>query len=259
MHSSQLFPPSCYSRFVAITIAIATILLSIPTAVAQQTLGSMNGTVTDISGAVVQGASVKARALATNLEVSATSKPDGSFSIADLPIGTYEVSIIKEGFEKAVYPQIVVQGNRTTTLNGHLHPGATSETVTVEATPLLNQTDTTTGYTLNEVQIQDTPLGTGSFTQLAILSPGVSADLLNTAGTNAGLGNQAIWANGQRDTSNSFSVNGVNANNIFNGKSSSQVSSARFTANTGQSSAGDGDTRTNTSVYDAIGQSLPTP
>src|SRR5579871_40069 len=262
MHSSQLFPPSCYSRFVAITIAIATILLSIPTAVAQQTLGSMNGTVTDISGAVVQGASVKARALATNLEVSATSKPDGSFSIADLPIGTYEVSIIKEGFEKAVYQQIVVQGNRTTTLNGHLHPGATSETVTVEATPLLNQTDTTTGYTLNEVQIQDTPLGTGSFTQLAILSPGVSADLLNTAGTNAGLGNQAIWANGQRDTSNSFTVNGVDANNIFNGKSTSQVTSSRVAVNIGENGNGNnpsGEIVTSTSVYGAIGQAMPSP
>lgn len=67
--------------------------------------------------------------------------------------------------------------------------------------PDWNETDTTTGYTLNELQITEMPLGTGSFTQLAILSPGVSADLLNTAGTNAGLGNQAIWANGQRDTS----------------------------------------------------------
>ena len=53
-------------------------------AFSQQTLGSMNGTVTDSSGAVVQGVSVKARATATNLEVTATSKGDGSFSIADL-------------------------------------------------------------------------------------------------------------------------------------------------------------------------------
>ena len=51
----------------------------------------------------------------------------------------------------------------------------------------------------------------------------------------------------------------MNANNIFNGKSSSQVASSRFTSNTGQTSLGDGDTRTNTSVYDAIGQAIPTP
>lgn len=51
-------------------------------ALGQQTLGSMNGTVTNISGAVMQGANVKARAVATNLEVTAQTKNDGSFSFA---------------------------------------------------------------------------------------------------------------------------------------------------------------------------------
>jgi hypothetical protein len=78
-------------------------------AVAQQTLGSMNGTVTDSSGAVVQGATVRVRAVATNLEVKTESKSDGSFSVADLPIGTYAVTFAKDGFSTAVYPQIVVQ------------------------------------------------------------------------------------------------------------------------------------------------------
>ena len=231
-------------------------------AVAQQTLGSINGTVTDSSGAVVQGASVRVRSLATNLEVRAESKSDGSFSVADLPIGTYAVTFAKDGFRTAVYPQIGVQGNRTGTLNAKLQPGTVASTVTVEATPLLNQTDTTTGYTLNELQIAETPLGTGSFTQLAVLSPGVSADLLNTAGSNAGLGNQAIWANGQRDTSNSFTVNGIYANNIFNGKSTSQVTSGRVAVNIGQNGNGNnpsGEIVTSTSVYGAIGQALPSP
>jgi hypothetical protein len=233
-----------------------------PLAIAQQTLGSINGNVADSSGAVIQGAQVKARATATNLEVEATSKADGSFSIADLPIGTYEVKFIKDGFETDVHPQIIVQGNRTATINARLTPGKVSATVTVEATPLLNETDTTTGYTLSESQITETPLGTGSFTQLAILSPGVSADLLNTAGTNAGLGNQAIWANGQRDTSNSFTVNGVNANNIFNGKSTSQVTSSRVAVNIGENGNGNnpsGEIATSTTVYGAIGQALPSP
>lgn len=231
-------------------------------ALAQQTLGSMNGTVTDASGAVVPGANVKARAVATNLEVSATTKNDGSFSIADLPIGTYEVKFSKDGFQTANYPRIIVQGNRTATVNASLKLGPTSETVTVEATPLLNQTDTTTGYTLDQAQIAETPLGTGSFTQLAILSPGVSADFLNTAGTNAGLGNQAIWANGERDTSNSFLINGISADNIFNGKSTSQVASARVAVNIGENGNGNnpsGEIVTSTSVYGAIGQALPSP
>jgi hypothetical protein len=239
--------------------AIAFLFACSQFALGQQTLGALNGSVTDSSGAVVQGVIVKARALATNLEVTATSKSDGSFSIADLPIGTYQVTFKKDGFDTSSYPQIIVQGNRTATVNAKLKPGAVSETVTVASTPLLNETDTTTGYVLNSEIIENSPLGTGSFTQLATLSPGVNAELLNSSGTNAGLGNQGIWANGQRDTSNSFSFNGVNANNIFNGKSTSQVASSRVAVNIGESSAGGGEIQTSTSVYGAIGQALPTP
>src|SRR5260370_31682425 len=84
---------------------------------AQQTLGSINGTVADVSGGVISGASVKARNIGTNLEQTATSKNDGSFYIADLPIGTYEVSFSKGGFKTEVHSQIFVQGDRTTTVN----------------------------------------------------------------------------------------------------------------------------------------------
>src|SRR3984957_19795472 len=234
-------------------------LLSASSAIAQETLGALNGTITDSSGAVVQGVTVKARALATNLEVTAQSKESGSFSIADLPIGTYEVTFTKDGFQTAVYPQIILQGNRTATVNAILKPGAVSSTVTVEATPLLNQTDTANSYTMGAQQIEAVPLGTGSFTQLAILAPGVAADFLSGSGSNEGLGNQGIVANGQRDTSNLFTFNGVNANNLFNGNSTSNISDSRFTLNTGEIFGVGGQVQTNSSVFDAIGQALPTP
>jgi len=235
------------------------VVVSTQLASAQQTLGSVNGTVTDASGAVVQGAKIKAHAVATNLEVTAQSKGDGSFSITDLPIGTYEVTFTKDGFESAVYPQISVQGSRTTTVNSKLKPGSVSTLVTVDATPLLNETDTTNSYTMGPQQIEAVPLGTGSFTQLAILAPGVNADFLSGSGSNEGLGNQGIVANGQRDTSNLFTFNGVNANNIFNGNSTSNISDSRFTLNTGEIFGVGGQVQTNSSVFDAIGQALPTP
>ncbi len=131
--------------------------------------------------------------------------------------------------------------------------------VDVIGTPLMNQVDTTTGYVVEQATIEQTPLGTGSFTQLAIMSPGVHADFLAGAGTNAGLGNQAIFANGQRDTSNSFSVNGISTNNMFNGNSASSVGENRFILNTGERFGAGGEIQTSTSVYSAIGQSLPTP
>lgn len=261
MKSQSFF--ACFLRSKLFRLVVVGIIASItclaPHAMGQQTLGSMNGTVTDSSGAVVQGASVKARALATNLEVSAQSKNDGSFNIADLPIGTYEVRFTKDGFDTAVYPQIIVQGNRTATVNAKLKPGAVTSTVTVEGTPLLNETDTTNGYTLGTEQIEAVPLGTGSFTQLAILAPGVQADFLSGSGSNEGLGNQGIVANGQRDTSNLFTFNGVNANNLFNGNSTSNIADSRFTLNTGEIFGISGQVQTNSSVFDAIGQAMPTP
>jgi carboxypeptidase family protein len=250
------------SAVLALAVVFLSFVSSLP-AHGQQTLGSVDGTVTDASGAIVRGVTVSIRNVATNLTVSLATRADGSFHADDLPIGTYEVIFTKEGFQKEVYSQILILGNRTTTVNTKLSPGAISSSVTVEATPLLNETDTTTGYSLGELQIDNIPLGTGSFTQLAVLSPGVSADLLNTSGSNAGFGNQAIWANGQRDTSNSFEISGVDANNIFNGKSTSQVTSARVAVNIGENGNGGsnpgGDIVTSTSVYGAIGQSLPTP
>ena len=107
-------------RVVLLLVAVVIFAAGSHLALAQQTLGSINGTVTDSSGAVIQGAKVRVRAVATNLAVSAESKADGSFSIADLPIGNYEVKFLKDGFESAVYPQIVVQGNRTTTIGAKL-------------------------------------------------------------------------------------------------------------------------------------------
>jgi carboxypeptidase family protein/TonB-dependent receptor-like protein len=246
---------------VTIRVSILFVLAAFVPALAhaQATLGSINGTVTDSTGAVVQKTAVKIRNTATNLLVTTESKDDGSFSAADLPIGNYEVTFTKDGFKTAVFTAILVQGNHTTTVAATLQAGAISTSVTVESTPLLNETDTSNGYTLGTSVIQSVPLGTGSFTQLAILAPGTSADFLSGSGTNEGLGNQGIVANGQRDTSNSFTFNSVNANNLFNGNSTSNIADSRFTLNTGEIFGSSGQVQTNTSVYDAVGEALPTP
>jgi hypothetical protein len=204
-----------------ILTVLGILFLVASSAQAQQTLGSINGTVTDSSGAVIQNATVRIHNVDTGLEQTARTKSDGSFSVPDLPIGRYIVAFSGGGFKTEVHSNILVQGNRTATVNGSLQPGEVTATITVTGTPLMNQTDTTNGYVIDQQIIEETPLGTGSFTQLAILSPGVHADFLGGSGSNAGLGNQAIFANGNRDTSNSFSLNGTNTNNLFNGNSTS--------------------------------------
>lgn len=246
-------------------LATATFVLfsTTPAARAQQTLGGVRGTVTDQTNAAVPETVVTVVGNETGLTRSQKSNAEGAYEIVDLPIGTYTLKFTHTGFVTDTVPGITVQANRTATVNVALKVGQVSTTVTVEArSPLMNAVDTTNGYVLDRSQIQSIPLPTGSFTGLAILSPGVNAELPSGSGANAGLGNQPIWANGQRDTSNSFLLNGVDASNLFNGKSTSEVASARIVNNTGVSlvtSTGIGVIQSTASPYLAIGQALPTP
>ena len=240
-------------------LLLATLILCLSPALAQQTLGSINGTVLDPTGAAVSGAEVTVTDTQIDLSRSAKSGANGFFQIFNLPIGTYTVKATRDGFETTDVQGIAVQEARSTTVNVTLTVGKASESVEVTANPLLNATDTTNGYTLDAAQIELTPLATGSFTQLAVLSPGVSAELLSNLDSNAGLGNQPIWANGQRDTSNTFQVNGVDATNIFNGKSSSGANSQRYNFGVGETPSVGGESGTGTSVYESNGNSLPSP
>jgi hypothetical protein len=226
---------------------------------AQQTLGSLNGTVLDSSGAAVPGSTVTATDTAIGVTRSTKAQGNGYFQLFNLPVGTYTVTATHEGFDTTELTGIEVQEAGAKTLSLTLKVGQIATSVTVTATPLLNATDDTNGYTLDKSQIALTPLATGSFTQLAVLSPGVSAELLSNLDTNSGLGNQPIWANGQRDTSNTFQVNGVDATNLFNGKSSSGSSSQRYAFNIGQSAPVGGAAGVGTSVYGSNGNSLPSP
>ena len=233
-----------------------------PIAQAQQTLGGITGTVTDRTGGVLPETVVTIVGDQTKLTRTQKTNTNGSYDFVSLPIGTYTLTFTHEGFETQKVPSITVQADRTATINAVLPIGQVGTVVEVEAVPMINSVDTTNGYILDKNQIDAVPLPTGSFTGLAILSPGVSAELPGGTGANSGLGNQPIWANGQRDTSNSFLLNGVDASNLFNGKSTSQVASARIVNNTGVANAASTSAapiQSTASVYLAIGQALPTP
>ena len=260
MKRETSYPVSLLRRTCVVVGLIAFVLIgSQKPNLAQQIVGVVTGTVLDSSGAAVSEATVTARNVDTNYQVTVRSKSNGSYAVSNLPVGTYEVSFSKDGFETETHTQVLVQTDRTATVDGSLKVGSVSTKVEVTAVPLMNQTDTTNGYVVDQLTIQSTPLGTGSFTQLAILTPGVHADFLGGAGAQTGLGNQAIFANGNRDTSNSFSLNGVSTNNLFNGNSTSQVGENRFVLNTGENFGPGGSIQTSSSVYGAIGQALPTP
>jgi hypothetical protein len=249
----------------AVLLAVSSLWMSLlltPGAQAQQTLGGITGTVTDKTGGVLPETVVTIVGDQTSLTRTQKTNANGSYDFVNLPIGTYTLTFTHEGFESEKIPSITVQADRTATVNVTLPVGKVGTVVEVQAQPLMNAVDTTNGYILEKEQIDAVPLPTGSFTGLAILSPGVSAELPGGTGANSGLGNQPIWANGQRDTSNSFLLNGVDASNLFNGKSTSQVASARVVNNTGVSgvaSTNAAPVQGTASVYLSVGQALPTP
>jgi len=232
--------------------------LTFATVARAQMLGAITGTAKDSSGAVVAGATVKALNHGTNLEVVKTTDSNGSYLAPDLPAGMYTVTFTKDGFQAETHTEILVEGGRTSTVDSALKVGAVATTVEVTSTPLMNQVDTTVGSVLELTQIENTP-STGSAIDFAIMVPGVHADFLGGGGSNTGLGNQAIYSNGQRATSNSFSLNGTDTSNLYNGNSTSQIGENRFILNTGENFGTGGSAQTATSVYGAIGQMLPTP
>ncbi len=246
-------------RIFALSLLLTALLAAAP-AFAQQTLGGITGTVLDPSGGAVPGVQVTATSNDTKLTRTAKSNAQGTYALVDLPIGTYTLTFTLQGFSTEKIPNILVQADRTVTLPAKLALGAATDSVTVEENPLMNAVDTTNGYVLDKEQIEAIPLPTGSFTGMATQSPGVNAELSGGTGVNSGLGNAPIWANGQRDTSNSFLINGVDASNLFNGKSTSQSGGARVINNTGVGNGGAGGTvQSSASIYLAIGNALPTP
>ena len=139
---------------------------------AQQTLGGITGTVVDPAGSAVPGVEVKATSEDTKLERTAQSNAQGTYAINDLPIGKYTVTFTLQGFSTERVPGILVQADRTVSLQGQLAVGAVADSVEVDVNPLLNAVDTTNGYVLDKAQIESIPLPTGSFTGVAILTPG---------------------------------------------------------------------------------------
>ncbi len=252
---------ACPARLITVVCnyLLLIVLLACPAARAQTTLGGITGVVTDPAGAILPGATVTLTGEQTGLTRTQTTGSNGYYDFPNLPIGTYTLTFALTGFEARKNSGIDVQGDRTATVNAQLSVGNVNESVTVSGSPLVNAVDTTNGYVLDTAQIESVPLPTGSFTGLAILSPGVNAELPGGTGSNSGLGNQPIWANGQRDTSNSFLLNGVDGSNLFNGKSTSQVNSARVVNNTGEKKTAGGTIDSSASVYLSIGNAIPTP
>jgi len=191
-------------------------LLAIPTAARAQTYyGTIVGNVTESTGAAVAGAKVTVTDKATNNTSTALTTAQGSYSIAQLAVGTYDVQIEATNFKAFVATNVEVHVSTNTSVNAVLQVGAVTEKVVVQAEDV--QVDTTSaavGEVIGGTQVRELPLNGENFVGLTQLSPGVSA-AASYDGTGKGLsGGVNFSVNGNPYTNNLFLVDGVNNNDV---------------------------------------------
>lgn len=188
------------------------LLIAAATALGQGTTGQIAGTVTDPNGAVVAGASVKVTNTATNVVRETTTSGDGIYSFQLLPPGRYTIEVTATGFSVG-RAEAVVNITQTTPADVQLAVGELDPNmVTVVDAPVLQSETSQQGRVVTGETIRQLPLPTRNFQQLLTLSPGAQTGVSNT--TELGRGDVNITVNGQRVTSNSVRINGIDANSI---------------------------------------------
>ena len=179
---------------------------------AQVTSGTISGTVADPNGAVVQGANVTATNLATNGTRTTSSDNDGFFAFTLVPPGRYRVEVTAQGFQN-YQVEAVVNITQTTTIEARLSITGTTQAVVVTAeAPILQAETSQSGHVIEGQTIRQLPLSTRNFQQLLVLQAGAQSSVSNN--TDLGRGDTAFSVNGQRTTSNSVRINGIDANSI---------------------------------------------
>ncbi len=181
---------------------------------AQTFRGTILGTVTDTTGAVIPGAKVSVKSLDTGV-VRETETDEGGYYVApELPIGSYSVTVEKTGFRRAVTSGIRVEVAGEHRIDVVLSAGALEQTAEVVAeVPLVESTTNVLGGTIAAKQATDLPIGGRDFTKLLVLVPGAtgSADAITDYPGSFGL----FSSNGSRGRSNNFLLDGTDMNDGY--------------------------------------------
>ncbi|MGI9101948.1 MAG: TonB-dependent receptor domain-containing protein [Terriglobales bacterium] len=182
---------------------------------AQTFRGTILGTVTDTTGASINGAQVKARNTGTGLQRTTQTSADGSYSVPELPIGTYEVTIQQSGFQTWVTHSVDVSVASERRVDAQLKPGQVSESIEVsgEALPQVETTSNTLGGTMIAEQVKDLAVNGRDYTKLIFLNPGItgSPDQITDSPGSFGV----FSMNGARGRSNNFLLDGTDMNDGY--------------------------------------------
>jgi hypothetical protein len=198
-------------------LSLVLLLLSAGVCAAQST-ATLAGTVTDPTGAVVPGANVKVRSLATNTIRETVSDSAGAYVMPSLQPGDYEIRTTAAGFGTSVIKSVTLQVDQSVTANVKLNLQSTGETVQVEggAAPLIDSQTITMGQVIDKDTVQNIPLNGRHFLDLTNLTPGAVVPPANgfLTATSRGLGANSYITGGAREDANNFQINGINLNDM---------------------------------------------
>ena len=201
----------------ALFVALALCFSLTGIAVAQEITGSIVGSVKDSNGAAVKGATVTVTDTDKKVVVrTTTTNDDGQFSIPDLTVATYDVTVEASSFKKHIESKVKLDVGQRRSVDVTLQAGNIAETVTVVAAPLtVELTTPAVSNVINGDQVRQLSINNRNFVSLVTLAPGVTNDLDDVVftGTNNPdtqvVNRTLISVNGGRSTTNTFTVDGA--------------------------------------------------
>jgi hypothetical protein len=194
-------------RAVSIILVFGCALM--PRAYAQSGRGTISGLVTDVSGAVIPNADVRATNAATGVTLSTKTNGTGLYAFPALSPGTYVLAFTKQGFQTLMHKNVVVGVDQTIKVSSALKPGGVNQSVTVTATPSVTSiTNSTVGQRITAATIDRVPLVTRDVYELVQLSPAVTPPDGVIHSTDLRVGISAYTIDGQPKGTLSYQIDG---------------------------------------------------
>ena len=211
------------SRRAVRSIGFLLLLACLPSLVseAQVSAARLSGTVTDVSGAAIDGAKVEITNLATNVVRQVTTNAAGLYNAPSLPAGAYSIAISAAGFASEVRKSVTLNVGGELVLNASLKVGGVNDKVEVTDTPpSVDLTSSALSGLVEGKNVRELPLNGRSWTDLASLTPGVSViqtqpPITASDRPKRGLGGQ-LSISGGRPQQNSYLLDGININDYSN-------------------------------------------
>lgn len=200
-----------FRRQAAAALMLLLIALS-SAAFAQTVTGTLSGTVSDKTGAVIPNVPVVAKNKETGLERSVTTNGEGFYQMPFLPLGSYDVTVQAPGFGKVTKTDVLIELNKTTVSNFALEVSTVGAEVQVTGeTPLIETTTGEIKHSLDEQRIEATPLAGRNFISLVEQIPGFqNAPWIGSSNNPTNSTGSYAAFNGQGSRSATFQIDGVN-------------------------------------------------